>query len=467
MEFVLDPQAWAEKQFGECQLGNRLRVPRLTKMATQIAANPSASFPKQMDMWSDLKAAYRLFAAEGVTFEAIVEPHWRQTRQRPPGRYLVLGDTTELDFGIRRKEHLPGLHSLGNGTGYGFLLHSGLMVEADSEEIVGLTGQVIHYRKAAPQKENTAQRLKRERESEIWGQVIDQTGPPPKDAQFIHVLDRGADNFEVYCHCRQQRADWVVRVNQRQRRIQNPAGETQSLNEYLATLPWGGTYKLSLRARPQHAARTASLEVRFGPLRVLPPKHHSHYLDELKPDAIPMGVVWVREVQAPKGVSPLEWVLYHSWPIERFDEARQVIGFYEKRPLIDEWHKALKTGCQAEQRQLKQKDRLEPMVGLMSVQAVRLLQLKRVAQTEPERRATDVVPREYVETLAAARRLDHKELTAYEFYREMAKLGGFLGRRRDGEPGWVTLWRGWETLHLLVQGAQLAAKRQASTTKPG
>lgn len=458
MSVLLDPQVWAERQFEECRLGNKLRVRRLIKVAATVAANPSASFPQQIKVWGDLKGAYRLFDAEGVTFEEVAKPHWKQTRQRGPGRYLVIGDTTELDFGIRRKQHLPGLYPTGNGGGYGFLLHSGLMVEADSEEIIGLSGQVIHYRKPARKGENTTQRLKRQRESEIWGKVIDLTGPPPAEGQFIHVLDRGADNFEVYCHCQQQRADWVVRVTQRQRKILTPTAETMPLADYLAALPVAGGYKLHLRARPQHPARTASLEVRFGAVKVPPPKHQSPYLKTLKPSPISMWVVWVRETRPPKGVKPLEWVLYHSQPIESFDDAWCVIEYYEKRPLIEEWHKAVKTGCRVENRQLKESQRLEPMVALMSVEAVRLLQLKTVAQKDPERPASDVAPREYITMLIAARGLRRTELTAYEFYRELAKLGGFLGRRSDGEPGWITIWRGWETLYLYVQGAKLHKK---------
>lgn len=465
MALTLAPEVWAKEQFGACELGNRLRNPRLIQVATKVATNPSASFPQQMGAWGDLKAAYRLFEAEGVTFAAVAEPHWRKTRACPSGRYLVLGDTTEIDFGKRRK--IPDLAPTGNGTGYGFLLHSGLMVELQSEEVLGLTGQVIHYRQEVPKGENASQRLQRERESEIWGQVIDLTGPPPEGGQFIHVLDRGADNFEVYCHCQVQRCDWVVRVTQRQRKIRTPSGAVRPLADYLATLAVAGTYELSLRARPKHPARTALLEVRFGALAMPPPQHQSPYVKQLQPEPIPMWVVWIRELHAPRGIAPLEWVLYHSRPVESFDDAWAVTGYYEKRPLIEEWHKALKSGCHVTQRQLKTKERLEPMVGLMSVVAVRLLQLKTVAKREPMRPAHEVVPAKWVAALAAARGLRHSDLTAYQFYREMAKLGGFLGRRSDGEPGWITIWRGWEKLHTLIQGSELTAQMRQYRQKPG
>ena len=165
MAFTLDSGTWAQQHFADCQLGDKRRTKRLIKMAEQVADNPSASFPEQMERWGDLKAAYRLFDQDDVTFEAIARPHWEQTKQVPPGRYLVLDDTTELDFGIHRD--VDGLAQTGNGGGRGFLLHNGLLVRAENQEIIGLAGQVTHYRRAKPKKENRSQRLKRERESKV------------------------------------------------------------------------------------------------------------------------------------------------------------------------------------------------------------------------------------------------------------------------------------------------------------
>ena len=176
--------------------------------------------------------------------------------------------------------------------------------------------------------------------------------------------------------------------------------------------------------------------------------------EKLKPEPIPMWVVWVREVDAPNGVDPIEWMLYTSLPVEGLEEAMMVVGYYEKRWLIEEWHKVLKTGCRVEDRQLKTSERLEAMMGLMSVAAVRLFQMKGEARTSPEQPAKEVVPSKYVRSLKAVRKIgDHRRLTVGGFFRELAKLGGFLGRRSDGEPGWMTIWRGWDKLQIMIRGA--------------
>ncbi len=467
MAFTLDSRTWAQQQFADCQLGDKRRTKRLIKMAKQVADNPSASFPEQMERWGDLKAAYRLFDQDDVTFEGIARPHWNQTKQPPPGRYLVLDDTTELDFGIHRD--IDGLAPTGNGGGRGFLLHNGLLVRAENQDIVGVAGQAIHYRQPKPKKENDSQRLKRERESKVWGEVIDDVGRPPEDVEFVHVCDRGADNFEVFCHLLDQRSDWVVRASTLHRVILTPDEERMPLREYLKTLPLAGSYELEVRSRKNQPARTAKLEVRFGSLKMPTPAHKSPYVKALNPKPIEMWVVEVREVDAPKGVEPIKWVLYTSLLIQTFDDAWMVIEYYEARWLIEEYHKALKTGCRVTKRGLGKAPRLEAMTGLMSVVAVRLLQLKSVARSDPDRPAQRIVPRLWLAMLKAARKNLRRvyDLTIGQFYRELAKLGGFLGRKCDGDPGWITIWRGWEKLNMLIRGAELASTFRSEVKKCG
>lgn len=333
MAFPFEGNTWASEQFGACDLGDKRRTKRIIKMASRIVDNPSASFCEQMGTWGDLKAAYRLFDQKKVTFDAVAQPHWEQTKQVKPGRYLILDDTTEIDFGSHCE--IDGLSEIGNGSGRGFLLHNGLMVEANSQEIIGVAGQTIHYRKPKPKKESAAQRMKRERESRVWGDVIDQIGPPPDEVQFVHVCDRGGDDYEVFCHLIQQHDDWVIRAASLHRVILTPEGERIPLSEYLATLPLAGTYELAVRSRPGQPARTAKLEVRFGKLRVPVPRHTSTYVKSRNLASIEMWVVQVREVDVPKGVEPISWVLYTSLPVVSFDDAWQIIEYYEVRWLVE------------------------------------------------------------------------------------------------------------------------------------
>lgn len=455
--FSLSPTAWAEQEFGKCELGDLRRTRRAVKLAAQVAADPSGSTPRQTIDWNCCKAAYRLFDEDDVTFSALTAPHFQQTRAAGArGHWLLLGDTTELEFGVHRE--VEGLGPTGDGGGRGFFLHSSLMVRADGVELAGAAGQEIFHRQPRPEGESRYARVQRARESEVWGRVIDQVGAPPPGARWTHVFDRGADNFEVYCHLLQQRADWVVRAAQLERRIITPDEQHATLCGYLATLPVAGTYELKVTAQRGRQARTVKLAVRHGLVLMPAPQHRSPWLQEIGITAIAMWVVDVREVSPPKDAAPLQWVLCTSHAVESFDEAWRVIEHYERRWLIEEYHKALKTGCRVEERQYETSKRLETMVGMMAIVAVRLLQLRSIARSEPQRAARDVVPADWLRTLQRMRPKLSTDPTVRDFYRQLASLGGFLNRKHDGEPGWQTIWRGFDKLATVMQYAETIQK---------
>lgn len=427
-------------------------------MASQFAAHPSGSTPEQTECWSDCKAAYNLLNSEDVTFSALASPHWEQTKARTSGHYLLLGDTTTISFDGDRQ--IAGMGIISSGTAHGYLLHSSLMVDAERGTIIGLAGQSIHYRHPVPKQESRCQRQDRFRESELWGQVIQQVGAPQESARFTHVFDRGADNFEVYCHLLQQQSDWVIRASQLKRAVTTPSGETMQLRQHLATLPVAGTYQLEVPANANQVARTATVAVRMSTIGMPRPRNCGHFARSCGISFITMSVVEVQELNPPRGQTPLQWVLLTSHPVVTFDDAWKVIEFYEQRPLIEEFHKALKTGCSLEERLYETAHAWETLTAFLSIVAVRLLQLKTVAKAQPDLPAEEVVPRKWVQMLSAVKHGKHKNiLTVRDFMRGLAGLGGHLGRKHDREPGWITLWRGFRKLHLLIRGYEAMGKK--------
>jgi hypothetical protein len=454
----LNVNDWAQQQFGQCCLGDRRRTARLVRYAAQAAADPSSATPRQTECWDECKAAYRLIENEEVSFAAITAPHYQATRARTGGTWLLISDTTETHF---PGKCVRGLGPTGNGGGRGFLLHSSLMVRPDGHEIVGLAGQVIHYRRPVKRESGGAKRVRRkDRESVIWGQVVDQIGPAPEGVRFVHVFDRGGDQFELYCRMTRHDTGWVARACQLTRNIIAPDCRRITLADYLAGLPVTGTYRLELPANQQQAARTANMEVRFGPLTIPRPQHVSTWVKQSGIEEITMWVVETREIDPPRGTKPARWVLLCSEEVQNFEVAWQMLEHYEKRWLIEEFHKALKTGCRLEERQYETAKRLEAITGVLCVVAVRLLQLKAIARDEPQRPAKQVVPMRWIRMLESLRKRPPKApWTVRDFYRELAKLGGFLGRKSDGEPGWMTLWHGFEKLHLCLRGADAYARK--------
>ena len=244
--------------------------------------------------------------------------------------------------------------------------------------------------------------------------------------------------------------------------VSNGLGSVNSVavDKTLAGQPVLGSYALEVRANQGQPARTATIEVRCVPVTMPRPKSGvSAYVRNSGITEIRLWAVEAREVNTPRGVEALRWILLTSEEVRGFNDAWRILGWYEKRPLIEEYHKCLKTGCRVESRQYQAGDRLAPVIGLLSVLAVRLLQLKAMAHDDPQLPAFEVVPTSWLKALPVLRNQSKPIKTVREFFRGLAGLGGFLGRKGDGEPGWQTIWRGLETLLLCLRGAEALCKK--------
>lgn len=452
-------QAWAVSNFSSCDLGDERRTRRAVRIAASMADHPAGTSPRQMPEWAELKACYRFFNSKAVTFDALAQPHWEQTCAAARGRVLIINDTTEVSYGNTRK--ISGLGAVGKGTTFGFYLHNALMVDAHRGEVLGLARQELFYRVPAPEKENRRQKSRRPRETEVWGRIIDAIGVPAAGVEYVHVCDRGADNLEVFCHLQQQRCQWVIRCSHLNRDVRPVRdGERMplvSVENCFAEQPVLGTTSLSLRGRDGQPARTVRLAIRTLEAFIPQPRRRTPYLRMLDFRGLTQTLVEIREVDPPRGVTPLRWVLWTSLPVRTLADALEIVTYYEQRWLIEEFHKAIKTGCQLETRQYESAHCLEGVAGIVSVLAARLLMLKQAARATPETPAAEVVPREWLRMLEALRK--RALPTLRDFVRHLAGLGGFLMRKGDGEPGWITIWRGTEILITSLRAADALRSR--------
>jgi hypothetical protein len=452
---VRDHEAWVEEQFGGCSLGDKRRTNRLQVVAKNMLESPEKSLPRQNVNWSDVKGAYRLFDNEHVTLEAVCEQHWQQSRRTKPGRYLLISDTTDIN---RFTHHATtGLGMLGDGKGRGVQLHNCLVYNSDEKLIEGAAGALLYYRSHVPKNETRAQRLRRVRESELWGNLVTKIGSAPEGSHWIHVFDRGGDNFEAMCRIRETGCDWVIRAAKLNRKVIDEQGKKRYLSEVIQDAEFLGSYDLYLRSRQGVKARTAHIKVSVARVTFPKPQHRSPWLRQCGISELAMNVVIVQESNPPKGVSPVHWVLLTSLPIESFDDAWQVIEDYEHRWLIEEYHKVIKTGCNIEGPALRTAERLEPLLGLISVIGIRLFQMKLLGRSQRAAKAKTHVPSSWLKCLKLARpKVKLTGMTVYEFFRELAKMGGFLARKHDGEPGWQTVWEGFQKMQSLLAGLRLA-----------
>lgn len=445
---------WVEDNFASCEFGDARLTKRLVKLANNMLNAPEASVTEQNVAWADVKGAYRFFGNEKAKFNDIASSHWNHVRQTRRGRFLLISDTTDIDHTSRKAT--TGLGMLGDGGGRGMQLHNCLMFDCDNQQIRGSAGALIYYRKPKPENETRMRRLNRIRESSVWGMLVDQVGEAPEESQWIHVFDRGGDNFEAMCHIMQSGNDWVIRASKMTRKVFTNDGRKMPLKEAVNEARALGDYELQLRSRPGVAARTATLRLAVVSVTLPRPSQYSKWVRQCGIREIKTQVVIVEEVDAPKKVTPIRWVLLTSLPVRTFDDAWQVVDDYENRWLVEEYHKVMKTGCSLEKRALRTADRLEAIVGLISVIGIRLFQLKLIGRNQPDIKAKSHVPKSWIEALKLIQpKVKMTGLTVYGFFREVAKLGGFLARKHDGEPGWQTIWRGYQKLSSVLDALRL------------
>jgi len=455
--FLKTPATWAQEQFGFAQLGDKRRNDRLIKVATNLAANPSGTLPAAFPQWAELKAAYRFFDQNQVTFERVIAPHCERTLTEccQPGEYLVLEDTTALDFSMRPA--CEDLGVIGDGQGRGFELHSTLAVRVEGwtleqrpeGTLVGLLHQQCRTPRPAPEGETRGQRLSRPRRSDKWAESIQRVGRPPEGAHWIFAGDREADIYEVMDNCVQHGVDFAIRACQ-DRRLADGMGH---LREAVAHGPLLGRTTVEVRSRGGQPARTAIVEVRSVRVNLDGPWRPGGVLPPLKD----IGVVEVKEVNAPQEVrEPLHWILLTSLPCTTWAQAQRVVGYYTARWWIEEYHKAIKSGVGVQESQLERAHRLEALIAVLAVVAVRLLSTKMLARSRPETfEAASSFGPEMLGLLESKLGKPKGGWTNKNVLIATARLGGFLARKHDGMPGWQTIWRGWQRLIWMCEGANL------------
>jgi Transposase DNA-binding len=433
------------EEFGGADLGDRRRRDRLIRVADACLAHPEAPLPDKFHDPAGYTACLRLFRNPRVSHAAVLEPHQLRTLERMEalaGPVLILHDTTELDFSGRRTPR-GGLGPIGNGGGRGLLCHNSLALDPASRALLGLVSQQLVTRVPTPRGQTRRQQRQRPtRESRLWQRGLDEIGPTPAGRLWLHVADRGADSFEFLHALHGRRLDYLVRA-QHDRSLGGGRTLFGQARQAAAEASW----ELELTATAGRPARRA--RVRASRLAVeLPPPHNRR--GEYPNQPLRATVVRVWEEGA-AGVEPLEWFLLTSRPAEAPGALRELAGYYSQRMVVEEYHKGQKTGVGIERLALETAAGLRAAIAVLSVVAVAVVNL-RVLGGDPATAggpASAVVPALWVRVLSQRRRGRAEPLTAAEFVRELAVLGGWIPRKKQ-PPGWQVLWRGWERLHTLI-----------------
>jgi hypothetical protein len=479
------PQSWAQRHFSAIEMGDVRRVARVVTIAEAMARTPGATIPQMFEEPYAVKAAYQLFSHQEATPDRLQAGHRALVQQQlaQAGTYLLLEDTSELSW--HDCQPRAGLGPLGSNSPHyqGVHLHSVLAVQWPASlpplsqdkqrsahrpaiEIIGLCDQQYYIRQQRPAgepDEASCARKKRERESQLWERATRRLGPNSKGAavRWVRVCDRGADIYEHLKACQQAGHGFVIRASQDRALVEVGSGHRDHNGGRLfataQVAPALGEFALELRARPQQAARMAQLRVSATRVALRAPQRPGCSAGSQAP--LHCSVIRVWEIDAPAGVEPLEWVLLCDQEVTEFDTAHHGVLQYATRWLIEEFHKALKSGLGVERLQLKTAERLFAAIALLSVVALRLLDLREHLRVAPAQPAAEC-GLESLELEVLRLQSSRVIATVQDVALALGRLGGHLNRRGDGLPGWQVLWRGMQQLQTLVEGVRLASRLQ-------
>jgi len=455
--------SFGQQNFQAIDLGDPRRTRRLVRSADIMCRHPGGTLPDKFSKPADLRGFYRLMNCDEVTHPVVMQAHADETRRRiavlGADVVLVLHDATELDY-TSKKSLEDQLGQIGQGTHRGYICHNSLAVRLVPDvandtivpETLGLLAQILHHRPRVPKHETKKQARERiSRESRLWLRGVQACGQPSGSARCIDVSDSLSDTFEYLAYEVSARRRFVLRAREN-RKLDTPIAGTELLFDAVRRLEPSGTRTIEVSASPGRQARVTEVQVAFTPVRIAPPGKKS---GEYANDPLDLWAVRVWEPNTPKDEEPLEWILLTNCSVATLADAFERIDWYGLRWIIEEYHKGMKTGCGIQTLQFEKVVRLEPAIALISAVATTLLRLRDAARAPDaaHRPATEVVDPVYVQALAACYpgRLKGRP-TVLQFYMHVARLGGHQNRKRDGFPGWLTLWRGWTKLESIVTG---------------
>jgi len=457
-------------EFAAADLGDERRSQRLQMIAGLLEREPAKSFPRAMGTDAALEALYRFINNKGFSAADIVAPHCAASlnRARRAQTVLAVHDSSHIEYGAKRSD-------LGPTTGknhFGYVAHVVLLVDEQEGLPLGVghietlkrTGKKWHKRKKEGQRTHVHSGDKT-RESLRWIRGIEAIEHARDDEfEVVHVTDAEGDFFELLACLVKTNARFVIRAGQLDRVVLN-GGKPQNLREVadgIVPTAWRdvelterrhpkGTNIAKRRRHPERSARRAKLAI--GMARIALTK--TRYSDvQAEPFAVSVVRVW--EPNPRRGEPAVEWILLTTEDCSSPNALKRIVDIYRKRWIIEEYFKALKSGCALQQRQVESYAALCKVLALFVPIAYRLLLLRGLERLDARVSATRVFGHADLHLMvhAPSNRGLPAPKTLADAMIHLARLGGHI--RNNGRPGWQTLAWGYEKLLTMRLGWELA-----------
>lgn len=445
------------REFVGAELGDARLSRRLASLSRDLAADPSLSFPTALDP-AALEGAYRFFNNKAVQPDAILGPHVRESVARAGDRTVVVAhDTTVFVYGAGAKRRDLGSHY----TTQQFFGHVSLAITADeAREPLGVLA--VHPYVRTGKRDGQQQRR-------WFDQMVAVDAIEGLDRKrLVHVADCEADDYSAIARLESGGYRFVLRCSDDRLLARDSDAAPRTLSEALSAVRATTTREVSLSPRgtagrstaarkrhPARAARVAAINIGATSVSLRRPVT----ADAKLPKQCRVNVVHAWEPAPPDGEAPIVWTLYTTEPIETLEQLLAIVDMYRARWRIEEFFKALKTGCAFQERQLESFDSLTRALAVFLPIAWRLLHLRTQAQADPDAPANTIVADDELVVLRAIGRTKlPRSPSRRDVMLGIAALGGHS--KYNGEPGWQTLSRGLDRLLSTVEGFRLARTRR-------
>lgn len=464
---------WAQNEFGNAPLGDVRLSQRLAEFAQKKAEKPSQSVSEVFGGdWAKVKGHYRLIDKpddSAVNMTNILSPHRKQTARRMMGQNVVLAVQDGSDLNYNNLSKCEGLGEIGsNQTGAksrGLHLHSTLALTTDGLPLGVLKSQCQGLKPSRVDQNRPTHAIPiEEKNTFCWIEHLRDTMEVAKQmpgTTVVNVCDREADIFELFD---EQRKNPSVELLVRAKYNRKLADGSDLLFDSVKQTPEKSTVNVLIErksARPKKSkqkvrakqqGREAKLSLRYMPVRLAPPSYHKDK------EPLSLWLIHAREENPPEGCAPLEWFLLTTLEIDTPKKAEECLRWYCLRWRIEDWHRVLKTGCRIEELAHDSAERLRRSIAINLVIAWRIMLMtllgRKAPDLPPEVLFSDI-ELEVLESFAQKKTTLKSPRTLGAAVYLVAKLGGYLGRKKDPPPGHQIMWRGYRNLVQLCEGYTL------------
>jgi hypothetical protein len=444
---------WAKHELAEVDIGDKRLNVRLVQILSDLYNNPLANLPEACGDKIKMKAVYRLLGNDKVCFDDILDSHYQATTERCIGEKIILAaqDTTFLDHTSHKKTTGLGHINTKPDKSKGLVVHDTMTFNEHGTPL-GLIDVLCWARPEGSLVEQNPARSIEDKESHKWlrsYRAASLLQARNTDALVISMGDRESDLYELFAEYEStaKGAQLLIRSERSRYRkiIDNDTGEINALWEVIPEII--STEKITVKVPSRHdtPARNAEVTIRYKAVTLHPPKS-TKYLPDIKAWA-----VYAKEDDPIDPDNYLEWMLLTTLPVNNYSDANKMVNYYSKRWGIEIYHKVMKSGCGVEKRQVNTAEKLKRILALDMIVAWRIYYLTKIGRETPE-----------VPCTVFFEDCDWKALMCFtnktqeppklppnltEATRLLAKLGGFIDRKSDGDPGHEVIWRGLERLH--------------------